>query len=122
MCASGVVSGLLWLLALPFYQADGRFAVAVVLQGLGWTAFMTFKITSVAHRQRLCPEPLLGRMTATFRFVVWGAMPVGAFVGGMLGQHFGARAALWTGALGELLAVVPLLLSPLRTARELPVP
>ncbi|MFD8985477.1 MFS transporter [Streptomyces sp. NPDC059564] len=122
MCASVVVSGLLWLLALPFYQADGRFAVAVALQGLGWTAFMTFKVTSVAYRQRLCPEPLLGRMTATFRFVVWGAMPVGALVGGLLGQHLGARPALWTGALGELLAVVPLLLSPLRTARELPTP
>ncbi|MEU8465759.1 MFS transporter [Streptomyces sp. NPDC029003] len=122
MCASVVVSGLLWLLALPFYQADRRFAVAVLLQGLGWTAFMTFKITSVAYRQRLCPEPLLGRMTATFRFVVWGVMPVGALVGGLLGQHFGARTALWTGALGELLAVLPLLLSPLRTARELPGP
>lgn len=120
MCASVVVSGLLWLLALPFYRADWRFAVAVALQGLGWTAFMTFKVVSVAYRQRLCPEPLLGRMTATFRFVVWGSMPVGALVGGLLGQHFGARPALWTGALGELLAVLPLLLSPLRTARELP--
>ncbi|MCX5192453.1 MFS transporter [Streptomyces sp. NBC_00249] len=120
MCASLVVSALLWLLALPFYAADWRFAVAVVLQGLGWTAFMTFKISSVAYRQRLCPEPLMGRMTATFRFVVWGSMPVGALVGGMLGQHLGAGPALWAGALGELLAVVPLLLSPLRTARELP--
>ncbi|MFD7834324.1 MFS transporter [Streptomyces sp. NPDC059761] len=122
MCASVVVSGLLWLLALPFYQADPRFAVAVLLQGLGWTAFMTFKVTSVAYRQRLCPEPLLGRMTATIRFVVWGAMPVGALLGGLLGQHFGARTALWIGALGELLAVVPLLLSPLRSAPELPAP
>lgn len=113
---------MLWLLALPFYRADWRFAVAVALQGRGWTAFMTFKVSSVAYRQRLCPEPLLGRMTATFRFLVWGSMPVGALVGGLLGERFGARTALWTGALGELLAVVPLLLSPLRTARELPDP
>ncbi|MFK0046124.1 hypothetical protein ACIQU4_18840 [Streptomyces sp. NPDC090741] len=47
-------------------------------------------------------------------------MPVGALLGGLLGQHFGARTALWVGAPGELLAVVPLLLSPLRSARELP--
>lgn len=122
MCASLVVSALLWLLALPFYRADWRFAVAVVLQGLGWTAFVTFKVFSVAYRQRLCPEPLLGRMTATFRFLVWGAMPVGGLVGGLLGDRFGARTALWTGALGELLAVIPLLLSPLRTTREPPDP
>ncbi|PKV83681.1 MFS transporter [Streptomyces sp. TLI_146] len=117
MCLSVLTSGVLWLLALPFYQSDGRFALAVALQGLGWTAFMTFKITSVALRQQLCPPPLLGRMTATFRFVVWGSMPVGALLGGALGEHFGARTALWVGALGELLAVVPVFAATVRGAR-----
>ncbi|MER5206724.1 MFS transporter [Streptomyces sp. NPDC002825] len=109
MCASVLVSGVLWLLALPFFQADGRYAVACALQGLGWTAFMTFKISSVSLRQRLTPAPLLGRVTATFRFVVWGCMPLGALAGGLIGQYAGVRAALWTGAVGELAAVVPLL-------------
>ncbi|MEV4426498.1 MFS transporter [Streptomyces sp. NPDC049602] len=118
MCASVVVSGVLWLLALPFFHADGRYAVACVLQGLGWTAFMTFKISSVALRQRLTPAPLLGRVTATFRFVVWGCMPLGALVGGLVGQYAGVRTALWTGAVGELLAVVPLLLVVVRGRRE----
>ncbi|WP_405977186.1 MFS transporter [Streptomyces sp. NBC_00158] len=120
MCASVAVSGVLWLSAVPLYRDDWRFAAAVALQGLGWTAFMTFKITSVAYRQRVCPEHLLGRTAATFRFVVWGAMPVGALAGGLLGQWLGARPAMWIGAVGELLAVLPLLLSPLRTARDLP--
>ncbi|MCM1965735.1 MULTISPECIES: MFS transporter [unclassified Streptomyces] len=120
MCAAVVTSGVLWLAAVPCFQADWRLALAVALQGLGWTAFMTFKITSVSLRQELCPEPMLGRMTATFRFVVWGVMPVGALAGGVLGQHLGARPALWIGALGELAAVLPLLLSPLRRLRELP--
>ncbi|MFE0652919.1 MFS transporter [Streptomyces sp. NPDC059534] len=111
MCASVLVSGVLWLLALPFFQADWRYAVACVLQGLGWTAFMTFKIGSVSLRQRRTPAPLLGRVTATFRFVVWGCMPLGALAGGLLGRYAGVRTALWAGALGELLAVVPLLLS-----------
>ncbi|MEU7517626.1 MFS transporter [Streptomyces sp. NPDC042898] len=110
MCASVLVSGALWLLALPFFHADWRYAVACALQGLGWTAFMTFKISSVALRQRVSPAPLIGRVTATFRFVVWGCMPLGALAGGLLGQYAGVRTALWTGALGELLAVVPLLL------------
>ncbi|MFF0437217.1 MFS transporter [Streptomyces sp. NPDC004327] len=108
MGASVVLSGVLWLAALPFFQADWRFAVAVALQGLGWTAFMPFKIGSVALRQRICPPALLGRVTATVRFVVWGCMPLGALAGGLIGEHLGVRAALWTGATGELLAVVPL--------------
>ena len=120
MCAAVLGSGVLWLLALPLYQADWRFAAAVALQGAGWVVFMTFKISSVSFRQLLCPKPLLGRVTATFRFVVWGAMPVGALIGGLLGQGIGVREAMWAGVLGELLAVGPILFSPLRSMRELP--
>jgi len=120
MCLSVTVSGLLWMLALPMFQPDWRFAVGVALQGLGWVVFMTFKINSVVFRQQLCPRPLLGRMTASVRFVVWGAMPVGALLGSALGQSIGVRQAMWVGVLGELLAVIPVLLSPLRTMRELP--
>ncbi|MGW5776791.1 hypothetical protein [Streptomyces sp. NPDC003863] len=36
-------------------------------------------------------------------------MPLGAPAGGLVGQYASVRAALWTGAVGELLAVVPLL-------------
>ncbi|MDY0813737.1 MFS transporter [Kitasatospora purpeofusca] len=120
MCAAVAGSAVLWLLAVPLFRADGRFVLAVLLQSSGWVLFMTFKITSVAFRQRLCPKPLLGRMTATVRFLVWGVMPIGALIGGVLGQSLGVRQALWAGALGELLAVLPVLCSPLRRMRELP--
>ncbi|MGW3209283.1 MFS transporter [Streptomyces sp. NPDC001135] len=119
MCLSVAVSGVLWMLALPMFQSDWRFAVGVVLQGLGWVAFMTFKINSVVFRQQLCPRPLLGRMTASVRFVVWGGMPLGALAGSVLGQAIGVRPAMWVGVSSELLAVIPVLLSPLRTVREL---
>ncbi|MEU6978613.1 MFS transporter [Streptomyces sp. NPDC046371] len=109
MCGSVLLSGVLWLAAVPSFHADWRFAVGVALQGLGWAAFMPFRIGAVTLRQRLSPPELLGRVTATVRFVVWGAMPVGALVGGLLGESFGARAALWAGAVAELLAVLPLL-------------
>ena len=117
---SMAVSAVLWALALPMYQADWRLGIAIALQALGWVVFMTFKITTVSFRQRLCPTPMLGRMTATVRFVVWGSMPIGALIGGLLGQHLGVRPAMAVGVLGELLAVLPVLLSPLRTMRELP--
>ncbi|MFE5593360.1 MFS transporter [Streptomyces sp. NPDC056549] len=109
MIASVAVSGMLWLFAVPFFHADGRYAVACLLQGLGWTAFMTFKISAVSLRQRLTPAPLLGRANATFRFLSWGSMPLGALAGGLVGQYVSVRAALWTGAIGELFAVVALL-------------
>ncbi|MEU8776846.1 MFS transporter [Streptomyces sp. NPDC048606] len=119
MCASVLLSGVLWLAAVPCFEADWRLAVAVALQGLGWAAFMPFRIGAVTLRQRLCPPELLGRVTATVRFVMWGAMPVGALIGGLLGRYAGARSALWVGAVAELGAVLPLLLSPLRRPRAL---
>ncbi|KAA2254033.1 MFS transporter [Solihabitans fulvus] len=120
MWLSMAVSAALWLLAVPMYQADWRFAIALALNGLGWVSFMTYKISAVSIRQRQCPTPLLGRVTATFRFVVWGSMPIGAVAGGVLGTYVGVRQAMWVGTLGELFAVLPVLLSPLRTTRAVP--
>lgn len=61
-------------------------------------------------------------MNATMRFVVWGVLPLGGLIGGVLGEVLGARTTLWISAALALLAVVPLLLSPLRTMRDLPAP
>ncbi|WP_344506587.1 MFS transporter [Dactylosporangium maewongense] len=77
-------------------------------------------ITQVSFRQGLTPEHLLGRMNATMRFLVWGTAPLGAIIGGVLGQLLDARTALWIAAAAGLLPALPLLFSPLRTMRTLP--
>jgi MFS family permease len=81
---------------------------------------VVYNITQVSFRQGLCPERLLGRMNATIRFLVWGTMPLGGFIGGVLGSTIGVRATMWVGAIGMALAFLPAFLSPLRTMRELP--
>jgi predicted MFS family arabinose efflux permease len=79
-----------------------------------------YNITQVSFRQGLCPERLLGRMNATIRFLVWGTLPLGGFLGGVLGSTIGVRPTMWVGAIGTALAFLPAFLSPLRTMRELP--
>lgn len=81
---------------------------------------VVYNVTQVSFRQRLCPKPLLGRMNASVRFIVWGTMPVGAFVGGVLGTWLGIVPALWVGVAGQALASLPVLLSPLLRMRDLP--
>ncbi|MFD9574551.1 MFS transporter [Streptomyces sp. NPDC059982] len=71
-------------------------------------------------QQALTPDRLLGRMSATARFVSWGGIPLGGLLGGASGSVFGATGTLWIGAAGMTLSVLPNFLSPLRTMRTLP--
>ncbi|ROO60978.1 hypothetical protein EDC02_2899 [Micromonospora sp. Llam0] len=77
-------------------------------------------IAQAGLQQRVTPDRLLGRMSATVRFVQWGSMPVAALLGGTLGGLFGASAVLWIGTAGMTAAFLPALLSPLRTTYRLP--
>ena len=93
------------------------FAASSAVFGLG---VVLYNVTQVSFRQRLCPVPLLGRMNASVRFVVWGVTPVGALLGGLVGARFGIVTALWVAVVGQALAVLPVLLSPLLRMRDLP--
>ena len=83
-------------------------------------AVVVYNVTQVSFRQRLCPRPLLGRMNASIRFLVWGVMPIGGLLGGLLGQALGARQVFWIGAFGAIVATLPVLISPLLGMRDLP--
>ncbi|MFD9391010.1 MFS transporter [Streptomyces sp. NPDC060000] len=77
-------------------------------------------VLGVSLRQRMTPDALLGRMNATFRFVLTGALAVGAAVSGLIGELAGVRVALWVGAVLLAVNFLPVFLSPVRTRRELP--
>ncbi|OUE20713.1 enterobactin exporter EntS [Clavibacter michiganensis] len=81
---------------------------------------LVFNIVQVTARQRLCPKPLLGRMNASIRTVVWGVMPIGALLSGVLGTAFGTASAMWVGVAVGVLAIPPFLFSRFRTLRVLP--
>jgi predicted MFS family arabinose efflux permease len=51
---------------------------------------------------------------------VWGVLPIGALIGGVLGSVAGLRPTLWIGAAGEAVAGIWLLASPMRTVRDFP--
>ena len=79
-------------------------------------------ITQVSLRQTLVPDRLQGRMNASFRFIVWSLVPIGAMLGGTLGEIIGLRDVLWVGAVGNSLAFVWVFCSPVRTLRGMPTP
>ena len=60
------------------------------------------------------------RVNATMRFLIAGSQPIGALLGGLIGEVAGVQYSLVVGVLGMLAAFVWLLLSPLRTLRRPP--
>ncbi|MEV7040409.1 MFS transporter [Amycolatopsis sp. NPDC051061] len=117
VCAAFVVG--LSAVPMPFTQHGWPLWLAAAGEAVGSAAVVVSNVTQISYRQRVCPKELLGRVNATTRFVVWGAVPLGALLGGVLGQGVGIRPALWIGVVGELLAILPLVCSPLWRLRRL---
>ncbi|MFJ8079130.1 MFS transporter [Streptomyces sp. NPDC096205] len=118
-----VVTGLLLAPAALLVPLIGR-GPGLWLAGAGWVLSMakigTANVLGVSLRQRMTPDALLGRMNATFRFMLTGALAVGAALSGLLGELVGVSATLWVGAAVLAASFLPLLLSPVRSRRELP--
>lgn len=104
---------------MPFVAEGPRMWLA----GAGWLVVTAVvganNVVLVSFRQSVTPDRLLGRMTASFRFLLMGALAVGAAAAGAIGEAVSPRAALAAGAGAIALVWVPVLASPLRKARDL---
>jgi MFS family permease len=120
--AIGVCGGGWLLLALAPADRWGVAAFAFMLFTFGVGAVLIF-INFLAMRQAVTPEPLLGRMTSTMRWLILLPAGPGALIGGWLGEHVSLRAALGLAGVGALVrAAVAAWLSTIRSVRTLPKP
>ncbi|MEU5940079.1 MFS transporter [Micromonospora sp. NPDC047548] len=96
----------------------------LVLYAVGLAAFsanaVLFNVAILSYRQRVTPPELLGRVTASFLWICFGVVPLGALFGGTLGSQWALRPALVVCALGTWSAALFVVLSPLRRMRDLP--
>ena len=115
------VCGAGWLLlALAPANAYGVAAFALMLLLFSAGAVLVF-INFLALRQAVTPEPLLGRMTSTMRWLILIPAGPGALLGGWLGEHVGLRASLaFAGGSALLLALLAWCAPVIRSVRELP--
>ncbi|MFI5616754.1 MFS transporter [Streptomyces sp. NPDC051567] len=93
------------------------FVATFALIGAGGTIA---NIHIISLRQSMTPDQLLGRMNAGYRFVSWGTLPLGALLGGWLGDLIGLRETLAVTAVAFLSAVLVVLKSPVWRLREFP--
>ncbi len=118
-----VVCGCGWLLlALMPGNRWGVAGFALMLLMFGVGAVLVF-INFLALRQAVTPQPLLGRMTSTMRWLTLLPAGPGALLGGYMGEHFGLRSALVFAGLGAvLIALYGWRQAEIRELLELPKP
>jgi MFS family permease len=108
--------------AVLFASPEATVATIAAIQFAVFFGAALFNVNGPSLRQALTPSHLLGRVNASYRFLVWGTGPVGALLGGTLGAVLGLRVALLVTGLAVLTIFPILLLSPLPHIREVPSP
>lgn len=103
--AGTAVTGNVWVAASLFTVSGATTSLANVALG--------------SARHKLTPDNLLGRVTATYRFVAVGAAGVGAIVGGVVADRYGLATVLLLSACCLLVnAIITWPLRPFRQARR----
>jgi MFS family permease len=70
--------------------------IFVALATLGGFAISQWNILLMATYQTIIPNELYGRIHGTRRTLVWGMMPIGSLMGGVL-AHFSLRLPMYVG-------------------------
>jgi MFS family permease len=74
-------------------------------------------VNEATLRQHVAPNHVLGRVGASMQFIGSGSLPLGALLGGVLGEHIGLRSTFLAGACGLFLAALWIYFSPVRSLR-----
>lgn len=95
-------------------------AVAAALLFIDAFTVLVWNVLTVALRQRLIPDHLLGRVSAAYRFVVYLAMPIGAFIGGLIADQATIPTVFTVAGLGQIAAalIVATALRPTHTTDD----
>jgi MFS family permease len=97
---SYLISALAGIIPGPPFPIVG---VAMVLNSYG---IVVYNVSQFTLWQKTAPPGMRGRVSATFHFIIWGALPLGALAGGVIGSVVSLRQLIGIGAIGILLSAL----------------
>jgi MFS family permease len=103
-------------------RSAGVLATAILFAawlGHGW-GISIWNVNTVTLRQALTPMRVLARMNATYRMLLFGALPAGALAGGLLGHAFGLRSALIVSVIVLTSPILWIFFSPVFRLSQMP--
>jgi MFS family permease len=127
MAVGGVIGGLIGARVARFLGSSRALRLSILFNGLcpiamgllssGWWVAVValaegpfngvWNVITVSLRQRIIPDQLLGRVNSAYRFIGWGASPLGALAGGLVANALGLRAPFFIAGALSLLALIP---------------
>ena len=116
LLGAAVVSGVGYLLM----AAASGWRLAAPAAALVGVAVSAGSICAVALRQRLTPPELMGRVTAAYRGIVWGAAPLGAIAAGALAAAVSLRLPILVAGALQITVALVLAWPLLASARDRP--
>jgi MFS family permease len=109
-----ITAGGLSLILVPLAQYGFAIPLLIVSFFIGSWVNPVYNINQVSLRQAITPDRVQGRMNATVRTIIWGTIPIGAFIGGTIGTVYGVLPAIWVGIAVSLLSGAWILAGPIR--------
>ncbi|MEA2494422.1 MAG: hypothetical protein QOJ29_2333 [Thermoleophilaceae bacterium] len=106
---ASILLGAVALALLPVAHGDSKtLACAVLISGFVFYGFglAVFNVFSLTIRAMIIPQDLFGRVTATYKFISHGTLPLGGLVGGLLAVAFGVREAMAIAVVALILGAV----------------
>jgi MFS family permease len=94
--------------------------ILMMTQLVGDISWPVHSVNEQSLRQAIVPDRLLGRANASMQFLTGGIAPLGALLGGWLGEVIGMRPTLLIAFAGLLLGILWLIFSPIRHLRDPP--
>jgi MFS family permease len=107
----------LLIAALPFTGVALGLTLAGIL-GVAGVGLGSANVLSITLRQVIIPPTQLSRTTGGYRLIMYGSIPLGSAMGGVLGVTFGSRAGVAMGAIGLAASALPMLTRAVRSLRE----
>ncbi len=106
----------------PLAQYGHAFFILSALAFVAGIMIPWYNINAVSLRQAITPDRLQGRMNATTRTIVWGTLPLGSFIGGVLGGSIGIVNTIYVRGTISGMAALWILLGPVRKIKTQPEP
>lgn len=116
---SALGTGLFGLL-IPLTAVGPRAACYAIGSAVVAAGIIIYSTIAGSFRQTYCPPSMLGRVTASMSFLVYGAIPLGALLAGALAGALTVRDALWVTLTIYNLSGVLLLTRTIRGNKDLP--